>query len=54
MIGMSIKASKRTAKDLKGYKGEDVLKLVTTLSTVIASIHATDLAMLTGVWSYMV
>lgn len=42
------------AKDLEGYKGEDILKLVSTLSTVIASVYATDSAMITGVWSYVV
>ena len=54
MMGISIKANKRMAKDLEGYKGEDILKLVSTLSTVIASVHATDSAIITGVWSYVV
>lgn len=41
-------------KDLEDYKGENILKLITTLSKVIASVHATDLAMLTSVWVYVV
>lgn len=54
VMGISIKANRRMAKDLEGYKGEDILKLVSTLSTVIASVYATDSAMITGVWSYVV
>lgn len=54
IIRISIKANRRMTKDLESYKGENILKLITTLSTGIASVHATGLAMLTRVWSYVV
>ena len=42
------------AKDLEGYKEEDILKPVSILSTAISSVDTTDMAMITGVWSYTV
>lgn len=47
-------ASRRMAKDLEGYKEEDIFKPVSILSIVISSVHTTDMTMITGVWSYAV
>lgn len=53
VISYRMIASRRMAKDLEGYKEEDIFKPVSILSIVISSVHTTDMTMIT-VWNYAV